>query len=64
MANHPIVHIDIPAQDPAAAGKFYADLFGWTIQVDPSSDYHMFQPEPGPGGGFVRVGALLRSLSC
>jgi len=56
MSNHSVVHIEIPASDPAAAGKFYADLFGWQIQVDPSFDYHMFQAEPGPGGGFVKIG--------
>ncbi len=56
MSNHSIVHIEIPANDPAAAGKFYADLFGWKLQVDPAFDYHMFQAEPGPGGGFVKVG--------
>ncbi len=56
MSNHPIVHIEIPAQDAAAASKFYADAFGWNIQVDPSFDYHMFQADPGPGGGFVKVG--------
>jgi predicted enzyme related to lactoylglutathione lyase len=56
MSNHSVVHIEIPANDPAAAGKFYADLFDWKIQVDPSFDYHMFQAEPGPGGGFVKIG--------
>ena len=56
MSNHPIVHIEIPAQVPAAASKFYADAFGWSIQVEPSFDYHMFQADPGPGGGFVKVG--------
>ena len=56
MSNHPIVHLDIPANDPATADKFYADLFGWKIQVDQAFDYHMFQAEPGPGGGFVKVG--------
>ena len=55
MSNHPIVHIEIPAQDPSTTSKFYADAFGWTIQVDPSFDYHMFQPDPGPGGGFVKI---------
>ena len=58
MANHSIVHIEIPASDTAAASKFYADLFGWNIQVDPSFNYHMFQAEPGPGGGFVEVGGM------
>lgn len=58
MANHSIVHIEIPANDPATGSKFYADLFGWNIQVDPSFNYHMFQAEPGPGGGFVEVGGM------
>jgi len=56
MPDHSIVHIEIPANDPATAGKFYADLFGWKLQVDPAFDYHMFQAEPGPGGGFVKAG--------
>ena len=53
MSQHPIVHIEIPANDTAAASKFYADLFGWKIQTDPTFDYHMFEAEGGPGGGFV-----------
>ena len=56
MANHPIVHIEIPARDTAAASKFYADAFGWNIQHEPSFNYYMFQANPGPGGGFVDVG--------
>ncbi len=56
MPNHPIVHVEIPATDPAAASKFYADLFDWNIQVDPTFNYHMFQANPGPGG-FVQVGS-------
>jgi predicted enzyme related to lactoylglutathione lyase len=57
MAAHPIVHVEFPASDPKAASKFYADLFGWKIQTDPSfADYPMFQAEGGPGGGFVKTG--------
>lgn len=56
MSNHSVVHIEIPANDPSSASKFYADAFDWKIQVDPGFDYHMFQAEPGPGGGFVKVG--------
>lgn len=55
MSAHPIVHLDIPANDPQAASKFYADAFGWQIQVAPEFNYHMFQAEGGPGGGFVEV---------
>ena len=58
MSNHPIVHVEIPAQDTAAASKFYAEAFGWTIQHDPSFDYYMFQANPGPGGGFVQIGGM------
>jgi predicted enzyme related to lactoylglutathione lyase len=56
MSNHSIVHVEIPANDPSSASRFYADLFDWKIQVDPGFDYHMFQADPGPGGGFVKVG--------
>ena len=55
MSQHAIVHLDIPATDPASASKFYADLFDWKIHVDPTFNYHMFQAESGPGGGFVQV---------
>ncbi|HZS91551.1 MAG TPA: VOC family protein [Chloroflexota bacterium] len=53
MATHPIVHVEIPAPDPKAAAQFYADVFDWKVNVDPTFDYHMFQAEGGPGGGFV-----------
>jgi len=55
MSAQPIVHIEFPANDPQAANKFYAAAFGWRIQTDPHFDYHMFQAEGGPGGGFVPV---------
>ncbi len=50
---HPFVHIEIPAEDTRAAGKFYADVFGWKVETDPNFDYTQFQAEGGPGGGFV-----------
>jgi predicted enzyme related to lactoylglutathione lyase len=56
MSNHPIVHVDIPAEDTTAASKFYSELFGWEDIYSPDFDYHMFQTEPNRGGGFVKVG--------
>jgi predicted enzyme related to lactoylglutathione lyase len=53
MSGYPIVHIEIPAKDYAVADKFYADAFGWKIDVDPNFNYHQFAPASGPGGGFV-----------
>ena len=51
---HPIVHVEIPAQDPAANAKFYQDVFGWNLQHDANFDYWMFSAEGGPGGGWVK----------
>jgi len=56
VSNHPIVHIEIPARDTGAAGKFYGDLFDWKIESDATYNYVQFQAEGGPGGGFVEVG--------
>jgi predicted enzyme related to lactoylglutathione lyase len=56
MSDHPICHVEIPAIDPATASTFNADLFDWQIQVDPTRNSHMFQPQRGPGGTFVEVG--------
>jgi hypothetical protein len=50
---HPFVHIEIPADETPAAGKFYGDVFGWNIETDPTFNYTQFQAEGGPGGGFV-----------
>lgn len=53
--NHPIVHIEIPAQNTQAAGQYYADLFGWKIESAPNFDYVMYEAEGGPGGGFTAL---------
>lgn len=50
----PFVHVEISAKDPAAASRFYSELFGWKIERDPQADYYMFAAEGGPGGGFVK----------
>jgi predicted enzyme related to lactoylglutathione lyase len=51
MSDHPIVHIEFSAADREAAGKFYADLFGWKIQHMPEFNYTTFDTEAGIGGG-------------
>lgn len=56
MANHPIVHLEISANDPQAAGKFYSELFDWKLELDPNFNYLQFEAPPGPGGAFVQVG--------
>ena len=40
--DHPIVHFEIPADEPEALAKFYTDLFGWRIERFPgATDYWM-----------------------
>lgn len=56
MSAHPIVHIEISANDLEAAGKFYADLFGWEIEQMPEMNYATFAAADGPGGGLNPVG--------
>lgn len=57
MADHPIVHIEIPSTNFKTSSDFYANVFGWKIQSDPTFDYWMFEPASGPGGGFIGVEA-------
>ena len=55
MPKHPIVHIEISANDRVAAGKFYGDLFGWSIEQSPEINYATFTAGDGPGGGLNPV---------
>jgi hypothetical protein len=53
---HPIVHIELSARNRQEAGKWYADLFGWSIQEFPEMNYTTFTTGEGQvGGGFNPV---------
>jgi uncharacterized protein len=60
MAEHKIVHVDIPAQDPQAASRFYAEFFGWQMHPLPSMEYIRFQAPNGMTGGFVGLGGSMQ----
>jgi len=55
MSDHPIVHIEISADDHKAAGKFYNDVFGWKVTDMPEMNYTLFEHAEGQGGGFNPV---------
>lgn len=55
MTKRNIVHIEIPAADPAKAGKFYQDLFGWKIEAIPDMNYTMWDAGEGSAGGFNQL---------
>lgn len=54
MGPHPIAHLELSANDPAEAGRFYAGVFGWKIEHNVKFDYYIFEGEGGPRGGFEK----------
>jgi catechol 2,3-dioxygenase-like lactoylglutathione lyase family enzyme len=42
-----LIFVDLAADDPAAAGRFYAEVFGWEDDARPAGLYHRMVP-----GGF------------
>ncbi|WP_033923054.1 VOC family protein [Sphingomonas sp. 37zxx] len=44
-----LIFVDLASDDPAAAGQFYADVFGWENDARPQGVYHRMVP-----GGFFK----------
>ncbi len=44
-----LIFVDLASDDPAAAGRFYAEVFGWRNDERPAGVYHRMVP-----GGFFR----------
>ena len=55
MSKRNVVHVEIPAANVEAAGKFYQELLGWKIQHDSQLNYSMWEAADGTGGGFPEV---------
>ncbi|HZD11757.1 MAG TPA: VOC family protein [Candidatus Binatia bacterium] len=54
--SHPIVHVEISAQDRAKLADFYSEIFGWQFQDYPDMNYTTFTSgEGGVGGGYNPV---------
>lgn len=56
-----LIFIDLTSDDPAAAGKFYADVFGWTNEGRPEGVFHRLVPGgffKNPDGSDSQVGNL------
>jgi hypothetical protein len=55
--SHPIVHIELSANNHKEAARFYNTVFGWELRDYPEMDYTTFTSGEGaPGGGFNTVG--------
>ncbi len=56
MSKRNVVHVEIPAANVEAAGKFYQELFGWKIDHSPEMNYTMWEAAEGSSyGGFPAV---------
>lgn len=56
-----LIFVDLASDDPAAAGRFYADVFGWQDDARPAGLYHRMVPGgqfPNPDGSPSQIGNL------
>ncbi len=56
-----LIFVDFPSPDPAAAAKFYGDVFGWVVEGRPDGVFYRIVPGgffPNPDGSDSEVGNL------
>jgi predicted enzyme related to lactoylglutathione lyase len=56
-----LIFVDIPADDPEEAGRFYAEVFGWEVEGRPSGVFHRIVPGQHfqlPDGSQSEIGNL------
>lgn len=63
MQHGDFTHVEIPADDPARAKRFYEDIFGWSFppEMPGFEGYHMFTTpagEEGVGGAIGKRGEM------
>ena len=58
MKHGDFTHIEIPADDPDRAKRFYTELFGWTFAptLPGFEGYHMFTTPTGEAGAGGAIG--------
>jgi hypothetical protein len=49
------VHVELHAQDPERAKKFYKELFDWKFEDVPDMDYTIINVGEGTGGGMMKT---------
>jgi hypothetical protein len=58
----PVVHFEIPADNPERLGRFYTDLFGWRVEKWPGPlDYWLLYTR-APGAAAIDGGMYRREL--
>lgn len=52
--SHPVMYFEVSGKDAAKLTDFYAGLFEWNVNTDPSTGYGYVDPvERGMGGGIA-----------
>jgi uncharacterized protein len=57
---NPVVHFEIPVDNPDRAKQFYESLFGWKITFMPDYDYYMVEAKDGDVG--INGGMMKRKM--
>jgi predicted enzyme related to lactoylglutathione lyase len=59
MASSPVIHFEIPADDPERAHAFYREAFGWQIDAMPGMGYALVSTTAaGPTGRPAAAGEI------
>ncbi|MGH6993686.1 MAG: VOC family protein [Caulobacteraceae bacterium] len=56
-----LIFVDLASDDPAAAGRFYSEVFGWRDDERPRGVFHRMVPGgnfPNPDGSESQIGHL------
>src|ERR1700757_460909 len=56
-----LIFVDLASDDPAAAGRFYSEVFGWRDDHRPTGVFHRMVPGgffPNPNGSDSEIGNL------
>ena len=63
MAHGQMTHLELPADDPARARKFYEGLLGWEFgEMEGFPDYWLFRSSEGSGGGLGKRGESVSNV--
>jgi predicted enzyme related to lactoylglutathione lyase len=58
---HPVVHFEIPADDVERLKRFYSDLFGWSMKMDPAMPEYVMIETMTEGQG-INGGMMKRQM--
>lgn len=58
--DHPVIHFEIAADNPAKLSEFYGKAFGWKTQSMPGQNYQALHTKSSPDGPGIEGGLVQR----